>query len=51
MDGARRQAIRELVQILQAVQKQVHHYWIEEEAAFEGRSTPSKDTMFELLPV
>ena len=44
MDNVRRQALRELIQILQGVHIQVHHYWIEEEAAFEGGPSLAKET-------
>ena len=44
MDKARRERLGELIRMLQSAQERVHHLWIEEQGAFENRSSASKET-------
>jgi hypothetical protein len=44
MDQARRERIRELMRILEPIQNEIHDIWLDEEGAFDRRSTPSRET-------
>jgi hypothetical protein len=44
MNEARRERIRELIGMPEGIQEQVEMYFQEEEAAFDDRSPPSKET-------
>ena len=44
MDQARRERIREIIRFLGSAQSEVHEIWLDEEAAFDGRYAPSKET-------
>lgn len=44
MNEARRVRVRELIQMLEPLRDRVHGLWAEEDKAFEGRPSPSKET-------
>jgi hypothetical protein len=44
MDELRREKIRGLIQMLESIEGQARDYFLDEEAAFESRSLPSKET-------